>query len=295
MPEPTGAPTQETGFVPGSGAETVLPSAETAGENPVIQHGRDFMAAQMERVGIIGPPEETEDSSTESQETTENEAQTSTKGEAPKPKAETSANQAVEETTSQTEPEKLVLTQQELERRVQAETDRRLALQAKKLEREQKQERLRRLRDSGDSEGFAAEHAAQEREEEAENSVVELRKQSLTEASIHYDGTVLDPIVNRLEKTEIDSLIQSLNPVGVAGRAKILAATVDLLEKKAEARGAERAEKALRNNEAFRKQILLEGRDTEEEPDLAVSAGRGSRPPTDMNQFIDNMLGRRRN
>lgn len=284
MPEPI---VSETGFVPGDGIET--PSIESD-VSPVIQQGRDIVGALFDRIGSLPPTQEDTEESGEATESQDSGQEAI---------ASTTMTQGGEEQVSSGEqtPEVLTLTPQELERRIQAETDRRENTRRQRVERASKtaqnQQKLDRLRQAGDFEGYVAEHEAQKIDEstEAQKAQQELaaRNAHQTELLLEVDSGVLDPIVLRLPENERNSLLEAVDTSGVAGRAKILTATVDRLIELAKAEGASNAEKALRNNAAFRKQILGEIRQREDEPDLIPSRNKVA-APQDMNTWVRQLI-----
>lgn len=285
MPEPS----NETGFVPGSGIETVADSVSNS-EPTVLDIGRDFTDALMGRITTPDPQEEvvTEEGDGESTDPVSQdgaEAQTQTPREEAEPADQTPPGDG-----------RLVVSQEELDRLVQGETDRRESVrknrEQRELQRTQNKRKLDNLRQSGDLEGFAAEYAAQEAEEAQTEALTAQRNEHIREVAVNFDTGVLDPIILRLPKDEIQQLVSTLNPVGIDGRAAFLSAAVDRLVEKAKAEGAAQAERSLRNNSAFKKQLLLQERETEEEPENIPARAGSTSGQVDMNAWMDRLLHR---
>lgn len=161
----------------------------------------------------------------------------------------------------------LQLTQEELDRRVQAETDRREAKRAA----EAKAQRRKELRDT-DPWAFAEEERKAEQEVESNQSVA----QWFQGLSNEHDRVAIDPLIETLPEAERERILKMDGAgVGIKGRKLVVTEAIKSLEKHWKSQGAKEAERKLRGNPAFRKQVLAESRgQTTDEPELlpAMSA-----------------------
>lgn len=154
----------------------------------------------------------------------------------------------------------LTLTQDELDRRVQAETDRR---EAKRLQAERVKQR-RELRDTD-----PWQYAEQERKEEEAAAGGFHVQTFLQNIGVEHDRVAIDPLFMSLPKAEQER-IQKMEGAGtgLAGRKLVVTESLKALEKHWKAEGQKEAERKLRGNPAFRKQVLAESRGQTVEPDL---------------------------
>jgi len=162
---------------------------------------------------------------------------------------------------------KLELTEEELQRRVQAEADRREAKRQSEYQREQR----RKLRDE-DPWGYAQQEREAEQTAQAEGNFMSQLHQI---GSIH-DRTTIDPLLEMLPQADRDRILKMDGAgVGLAGRTLIVKEALKALEKSWKGSGGTEAEKKLRTNAAFRKQLLAEmrGQRTGEPDLLPASAG----------------------
>lgn len=182
----------------------------------------------------------------------------------------------------------------DFDRKVQAETDRREAARNRKAKAEERQ----RLRET-DPIGFA--ELDKQEEEEAVKALSEAEKQAQEQTFVQnimhqsgaaYDRHVLDPFVQALPAPVAQQVFKEIDPDGLEGRSKLVKRAFELLiphlEKEAETKVATK----LRNNAAFRKELLAELRGEEEDPELVT--GTVATPPArfDMNREIRSRAGR---
>lgn len=160
---------------------------------------------------------------------------------------------------------KLVLSQEELDRRVQAETDRREAKRMAEVRARQRKE----LRDK-DPWAYAEEERKAEQEYES-NTHVQSFLQGL---SGQHDRVTIDPLMERLPDSERERILKMEGAgAGIQGRKLLVTEAMKALEKHWKAEGAKDAERKLRSNPAFRKQVLSEIRGGAVEPDLLPAYG----------------------
>ena len=166
---------------------------------------------------------------------------------------------------------KVVLTPEELDRKIQAETDRREARRAAREAAEQR----KRLRDE-DPWAYAEQERLAEQHQAADANVTSL----FTNIGSEHDKVAIDPLVHALPEKERSRILgMDKAGVGLEGRKLIVTEALKTLEGHWKAEGARDAEKKLRANPAFRKQVLAEARGQAVEPDLlpAVSASESDR------------------
>jgi len=158
---------------------------------------------------------------------------------------------------------RISLTQDELDRRVQAETDRREAKRAAQA----LAERRRKLRDE-DPWQYAEEERQAETAQVANDQIGNL----FAQIGVEHDKYTLDPLVQALPDQE-RARILALEGAGqgLDGRKLIATESLKALEKHWRAEGAKDAEKRLRGNPAFRKQVLSEFRRGVPEPEFIGS------------------------
>jgi hypothetical protein len=174
---------------------------------------------------------------------------------------------------------KLSLSQEELDRRVQAETDRREAKRAADA-RAAERKRLR------DEDPWAyAERDRQEEQFAIGNANVE---QFFSRIGSEHDRASIDPVVELLPKAERERImgIQGAG-AGLEGRKLVVKEAMKSLEKHWKAEGAKDAERKLRSNPAFRKQVLAESRGQVVEPEL-LPAYSGSPADQEMSSILRN-------
>src|SRR5215471_2778587 len=190
-----------------------------------------------------------------------------------------SAEAEAEDQPSESTPSRISLTQEELEKRVQAETDRREAKRAA----QQLVDRRRKLRDE-DPWQYAEEERTAERMATSNEQVTTLFQQIGAE----HDKYSLDPLVQSLPASERERILKLEGAgVGLDGRKLIVHESLKALEKHWKEEGAKEAEKRLRGNAAFRKQVLSEFRRGVVEPEF-IGSGNGSSSGGERN--VSNLL-----
>jgi len=112
---------------------------------------------------------------------------------------------------------------------------------------------------------------------------------AVRDTSNSYDRLVVDRVVTALPPEVQQRLYQEIQPVGIEGRSKMVAAALDEIRRAAVAEGKAQGEKAaeqkLRKSSAFRKELLAELRGSEDEPELMPPSGR-SPQVADMDDWI---------
>ena len=160
---------------------------------------------------------------------------------------------------------KVALTQEELDRRIQAETDRREAKRAAEA-------RAREKRELRDKDPWA--YAEQEREAEVAHQTTQEVERFFNGVGAQHDRVAIDPLWDRLPDSEKTRILKMDGAGrGLAGRKLVVDEALKALEKHFRAEGARDAEAKLRRNQAFRKQVLVEGRGSTVEPDLLPAGG----------------------
>jgi len=161
------------------------------------------------------------------------------------------------------------VSEEELQRLVQAEADRR------EYRRQQQgaAEHRRKLRDT---DPYA--YAEQERQAEQQAAAMAAREQQFTtllgNVGVQHDRVAIDPIVFALDDTERNRILKLQGAgVGLDGRKLVVTEALKALEKRWKAEGAADAEKRLRKNPTFRKQVFAEHRGSVPEPDLLPGSG----------------------
>ena len=163
--------------------------------------------------------------------------------------------------------ETFTLTREELEKRVDAETQRR---EAKRLA-QANADRRRKLRDE-DPWQYAEEERSAEQHAFNDQQVTTLFQQIGAE----HDKYSLDPLVQSLPASERERILKLEGAgVGLDGRKLIVSESLKALEKHWKEEGAKEAEKRLRSNSAFRKQVLSEFRRGTTEPEF-IGSGNGA-------------------
>jgi hypothetical protein len=172
---------------------------------------------------------------------------------------------------------KLSLTPEELDRRVQAETDRR---ESKRAEAARAAER-KRLRDE---DPWA--YAEQDRKEE-QSAVGNANVESFfSRIGSEHDRASIDPVVELLPLQERQRIMSMQGAgAGLEGRKLVVKEAMKALEKHWKTEGAKDAERKLRSNAAFRKQVLAEMRGETVEPELLPAYG-GSQVDQEMSSIL---------
>jgi hypothetical protein len=191
------------------------------------------------------------------------------------------------------------LTRTQLEREIQSRADKLIAKQAREAKarddaraREDAKAREeaeldRRLEE--DPYGVAEEIRTQREQAKSLQSQLEPVHAAIRDTAGSYDKLVVDRVVTALPPDVQQRLYQEIQPVGIEGRSRMVAAALDEIRRAATAEGKAQGEKAaeqrLRKSAAFRKEMLAELRGTEDEPELMPTSGR-SPNPADMNDWI---------
>jgi hypothetical protein len=179
------------------------------------------------------------------------------------------------------QPSKLVLSQEELDRRVQAETDRREAKRAQEA-------RARARKELRDSDPWA--YAEEERKDELLGQTNEQLVQFFSNVGTEHDRYAIDPVVELLPQADRERIMKMENAGrGLEGRKLVVKESLKALEKQWKAEGAKDAERKLRSNPAFRKQVLSEIRGGTVEPDLLPAYGSS---PSTADQTVSALLRR---
>jgi hypothetical protein len=180
------------------------------------------------------------------------------------------------------------LTRTQLEREIQSRADKLIAKRAREDAKAREEAELdRRLEE--DPYGVAEEIRTQREQAKSLQSQLEPVHAAIRDTAGSYDKLVVDRVVTALPPDVQQRLYQEIQPVGIEGRSRMVAAALDEIRKAAEASGQAKGEKAaearLRKSSAFRKELLAELRGTEDEPELMPTSGR-SPNPADMNDWI---------
>jgi hypothetical protein len=186
-----------------------------------------------------------------------------------------------EETTSRPERD-----DKDFERRVQAEVDRREAVRNQRAEAQ----RERQLRQQD-----PAAYAQLKEQQEAQNAQAGSLSNAMRSLATMFDDATVTPLVQALdEKLQAEVLKDPGH--GIDGRRAIVDRAIKALKKAAHdegyAKGKAEAQKSLRRSTSFRKELLSELRDDEDEPELAPSNGSASRTDWDMNDWMRAATGR---
>lgn len=211
---------------------------------------------------------------------------------APTPQPQT---QPTPEQTSPQPDDVVRLTRTQLEREIQSRADKLIAKQAREAARarevedkaRQEAELDRRLEE--DPYGVAEEIRTQREQARSLNAQLEPVHSAIRETAGSYDKLVVDRVVTALPPDVQQRLYAEIQPVGIEGRSRMVAAALDEIRKTAAAEGQARGEKAaearLRKSSAFRKELLAELRGSEDEPELMPPSGR-SPQTADMDDWI---------
>jgi hypothetical protein len=176
----------------------------------------------------------------------------------------------------------------QLEREIQSRADKLIAKRAREDAKAREEAELdRRLEE--DPYGVAEEIRTQREQAKSLNAQLEPVHSAIRETAGSYDKLVVDRVVTALPPEVQQRLYQEIQPVGIEGRSRMVAAALDEIRKTAAAEGQARGEKAaeqkLRKSSAFRKELLAELRGSEDEPELMPPSGR-SPQPADMDDWI---------
>lgn len=156
--------------------------------------------------------------------------------------------------------EPLKLTQEELNRRVQSEVDRR---EAQRIARERAEQR-KKLRDE-DPWQYAELDRQAEKAVEQDQGLVSF----FSNVGAQHDRVAIDPLMETLPPQERDRILKMEGAgVGLEGRKKVVNEALKSLERHWKAEGERVAERKLRGNPSFRKQVLSEHRAGVVEPEL---------------------------
>jgi hypothetical protein len=161
---------------------------------------------------------------------------------------------------------KLELSQEELDRRVQAEADRR----EYKRQADARAQQRKQLRDT-DPWAYAEEERKAEEAAQSDQSVAKW----FQGLSSEHDRVAIDPLIETLPPRERERILKMDGAgQGLKGRKLVVTEAMKSLEKHWKAEGEKAAERKLRSNAAFRKQVLAESRGQTVEPELlpAMSA-----------------------
>ena len=178
---------------------------------------------------------------------------------------------------SEPAPSTVQLTQEELDRRVQAETDRREF----RRQQEARDAERRRLRDE---DPWA--YAEQDRQAEQQVTLSANAMAQLGQVGETHDRYTLDPLFNTLPPAEQHRILALEGAgIGLEGRKLIVTESIKALEKHWKEEGEKEAERKLRRNPAFRKQVLGEFRRGMTEPEYV-----GSGAPSQADRDVSNIL-----
>jgi hypothetical protein len=177
---------------------------------------------------------------------------------------------------------------EEFQRRVQAEVDRREAVRTQRAEA-QKERELRRTN--------PAEYAKYKEQQEANSVHIDSLMGSLKMLSSQFDDAAITPLVSALPEEARAEVLKEPGH-GIDGRKEIVRRSIEALKKASYDEGVKagknQAQKSLRRNPSFRKELISEIRDAEDEPELAASNGSvgGRGDDWDMNDWMRSMTGR---
>ena len=178
---------------------------------------------------------------------------------------------------------------EEFQRRVQAEVDRREAVRTQRAE-DQRERELRRTNPQ--------EYAKYKEQQEANRVHIDSLMGSLKMLSSQFDDAAITPLVNALSEEERAKVLNDPGH-GIDGRKEIVRRSIEALKKASYDEGVKagknQAQKSLRRSPAFRKELISEIRDGEDEPELAASSGTvggGKSGDWDMNDWMRSMTGR---
>lgn len=176
--------------------------------------------------------------------------------------------------------------EKDFDRRVQAEVDRREAVRAQRAEAQRERD-LRRTNPQ--------EYARLKEQQEAQNATVDNLTGALKMLSAQFDDATVTPLVQALDENLRAEVLKDPGH-GMDGRKEIVKRAVAALKKasyeEGVKKGREEAQKSLRRNPSFRKELLTELRGSEDEPELANASGSSRNDSWDMNDWMRTMTGR---
>lgn len=176
--------------------------------------------------------------------------------------------------------------EKDFERRVQAEVDRREAVRTQRAEAQRERD-LRRTNPQ--------EYARLKEQQEAQNATVDNLTGALKMLSAQFDDATVTPLVQALDENLRAEVLKDPGH-GMDGRKEIVKRAVAALKKasyeEGVKKGKEEAQRSLRRNPSFRKELLTELRGTEDEPELASASGSSRNDSWDMNDWMRSMTGR---
>jgi hypothetical protein len=188
---------------------------------------------------------------------------------------------ADEATASRTERD-----ERDFERQVQAEVDRREAVRRQRAE----SQRERELRQTNPEE-----YARLKEQQEQANLANQNLGNTLRSMATMFDDAAITPLVQSLDEKVRETVLKDAGH-GMDGRKTIVERAIKALKQASHdegyAKGKAEAQKSLRRSSAFRKELLTELRDGEEEPELAPSSGASGGRDWDMNDWMRQMTGR---
>jgi len=180
------------------------------------------------------------------------------------------------------------LDEKDFDRKVQAEVDRREAVRRQRLE----SQRERELRQTNPTE-----YAKLKEQQEQQNVQAGNLSNAMRSLALMFDDAAVTPLVQSLPE-KVQAQVTKDAGHGLDGRKVIVSRAIEALKKAAHdegyAKGKSEAQKSLRKSSSFRKELLSELRDTEDEPELAPGNGSSNGyNDFDMNDFMRGALGRR--
>jgi hypothetical protein len=176
--------------------------------------------------------------------------------------------------------------ERDFERQVQAEVDRREAVRRQRAE----SQRERELRQTNPEE-----YARLKEQQEQANLANQNLGNTLRSMATMFDDAAITPLVQSLDEKVRETVLKDAGH-GMDGRKTIVERAIKALKQASHdegyAKGKAEAQKSLRRSSAFRKELLTELRDGEEEPELAPSSGASGGRDWDMNDWMRQMTGR---
>lgn len=176
--------------------------------------------------------------------------------------------------------------EKDFDRRVQAEVDRREAVRTQRAQAQQERD-LRRTNPQ--------EYARLKEQQETNNAQIDNLTGALKLLSNQFDDATVTPLVTALDEKLRAEVLKDPGH-GMDGRKEIVKRAVAALKKSAYEdglkKGREEAQKSLRRNPSFRKEMLTELRGSEDEPELASASGSARNDSWDMNDWMRSMTGR---
>ena len=275
-------PDETTTAPPAEAPETPAPSADAAGESDEQQTPSDWFRETA--LGLTTRPLEVTDRKRQWDDANaELKRGRRTKAAAPVPDGE---DPKAEEKPSEPPASRPERDEREFERQVQAEVDRREAVRAQRAE----SQRERELRQTNPTE-----YARLKEQQEQANAVNSNVSNALKSLATMFDDNTVTPLVQALDEKTRETVLKDAGH-GMDGRKVIVDRAIKALKKASYddgfAKGKAEAQKSLRKSNAFRKELLSELRDGEEEPDLAPSNGSADRSDWDMNDWMRAAVGR---